>query len=103
MVDKGMTCGFLARAQYVSRRVSRKHVSAGQGQVVPRPPEPRAQVRILPGALVICTNPNALTTLTQPKPRHLTRGDTEAFPTTWCPIRARSQMPNGQAPVLARI
>jgi hypothetical protein len=74
-VGKDVTCGYPPRAQYVSRRVSRRHVSAGQRQMVPRPPEPRAQVRILPGALVICTNSNALTTLTQPKPRHLNCGD----------------------------
>ena len=39
-VGKDVTCGYLPRAQYVSRRVSRRHVSAGQGQMVPRPPEP---------------------------------------------------------------
>ena len=40
VVGKDVTCGYLPRAPYVSRRVSRRHVSAGQGQMVPRPPEP---------------------------------------------------------------
>jgi hypothetical protein len=39
-VGKAMTCGYPPRAQCVSKRVSRGHVSAGQGRVVPRPPEP---------------------------------------------------------------
>lgn len=37
---KAVTCGYPPRAQYVSKRVSRRHVSAGQRQVVPPPPEP---------------------------------------------------------------
>ena len=52
-----------------------RHVLPGKSCKEDRPPEPRAQVRILPGALVICTNSNALTTLTQPKPRPLNCGD----------------------------
>jgi hypothetical protein len=39
-VLKDVTCGYLPRAQYVSRRVSCRHVSAGQSQMVPRTPEP---------------------------------------------------------------
>ena len=39
-IGKGVTCGYSLRAQYVSRRVARRHVSAGQGQMVLRPPEP---------------------------------------------------------------
>lgn len=39
-VGKDVTCGYLPCAQYVSKRVSCGHVSAGQGQAVPRPPEP---------------------------------------------------------------
>ena len=71
---KAMTCGDPPRAQYVSRRVSRRHVSAGQRRMRPRPPEPGAQVRILPGAQFRDINSNILTILTRRSPGSVTCG-----------------------------
>ena len=86
-VGTAVTCGYPHRVRCVSRRVSRGRVSAGQGQLVPRPPEPRAQVRILPGELFRGINSNTLTILNRLGARPVTCGNAQPFPTLR-PIRA---------------
>ena len=39
-VGKATTCGYPSHAEYVPKRVSREDIPAGQGRMVPHPPEP---------------------------------------------------------------
>jgi hypothetical protein len=84
-------------ARYAPGQDARKLVSTGQGHAQQPSPEPCAQVRILPGALVRGINPNTLTILGRLSARRLTCGNADAF-RALPPVRPRNQDPSRGKP-----
>jgi hypothetical protein len=86
-------------ARYAPGQTARERVSAGQGPAQQPSPEPCAQVRILPGALLRSMNSNTLTTLGRLGASPVTCGSADAF-SILRPVRPPAPAPSPRKPQL---